>query len=331
MCAIDRASPMAAPGEPVPSRTDVTPSCSSNGDAAASLAALFAESAPFSAGKGAPSEGAPEAMSGSSSSSSAASAEALNKQQAAWRVKFLQKVGAVPSKQQNPEGSAAMPQDAALPEQAGPAPPDEEDLFGDIGDGDETNEEAVPVNPAPRRSDADIRREYIKKLEQSRAFIPQLNRPKRSQTVTIFDWDDTLLCTSEHSAARPAPHLLRPSFVTCSSPCVLGCFALPLARPVLARRSPSDACAIPPARPPRPRPLGNGAAAIWGHPGAGTRAACIHRAHRQVAPRAGGRSRQDVHYHERVLGLGATLVQPLHARPHGGACQGGHHFRARGL
>ncbi len=45
-------------------------------------------------------------------------------------------------------------------------------------------------------SSDDIRLAYIKKLETSRAFIPQLNRPKTSQTVTIFDWDDTLLCTS---------------------------------------------------------------------------------------------------------------------------------------
>ena len=42
----------------------------------------------------------------------------------------------------------------------------------------------------------DIRSAYIKKLEDSRAHIPQLNRPKQAQTVTIFDWDDTLLCTS---------------------------------------------------------------------------------------------------------------------------------------
>ena len=33
-------------------------------------------------------------------------------------------------------------------------------------------------------------------LERSRAFIPQLSRPKTAQTVTIFDWDDTLLCTT---------------------------------------------------------------------------------------------------------------------------------------
>ena len=59
-----------------------------------------------------------------------------------------------------------------------------------------TWEAAAETASAPKRSTDDIRLGYIKKLEHSRAFIPQLNRPKTSQTVTIFDWDDTLLCTS---------------------------------------------------------------------------------------------------------------------------------------
>lgn len=54
------------------------------------------------------------------------------------------------------------------------------------------------VAPAPVRQRAtdDFRLAYIQKLTASRAFIPQLSRPKSAQTVTIFDWDDTLMATT---------------------------------------------------------------------------------------------------------------------------------------
>merc|ERR1711935_1217126 len=38
--------------------------------------------------------------------------------------------------------------------------------------------------------------------EQSKASMPQLSRPKRAQVVTIFDWDDTLLCTTHLEAVQ---------------------------------------------------------------------------------------------------------------------------------
>ena len=45
------------------------------------------------------------------------------------------------------------------------------------------------AQPAPRqRATDDFRLAYIQKLTASRAFIPQLSRPKAAQTVTIFDW-----------------------------------------------------------------------------------------------------------------------------------------------
>jgi len=39
-------------------------------------------------------------------------------------------------------------------------------------------------------------------LEQSKASMPQLSRPKQAQVVTIFDWDDTLLCTTHLEAVQ---------------------------------------------------------------------------------------------------------------------------------
>lgn len=47
-----------------------------------------------------------------------------------------------------------------------------------------------------RRATDDFRLAYIQKLTASRAFIPHLSRPKSAQTVTIFDWDDTLMATT---------------------------------------------------------------------------------------------------------------------------------------
>ena len=169
---------------------------SAAGDAAASLAALFAESAPFKAAPKGP-------LSSSASSASLSSAGdsligddpgAITAAQNAWRVKFLQKVGAVPDQR------AAAPPDVSSSQEVEEASSVQAPAEGS-GDTDEVDDIFEEVQqPTPRRSDADIRQAYIKKLEQSRAFIPQLNRPKRSQTVTIYDWDDTLLCTSTRLA-----------------------------------------------------------------------------------------------------------------------------------
>ena len=102
-----------------------------------------------------------------------------------WRLKFLHKVGIPPQ-----HGSQEAP--PILQPYEG-----EDSVAGASGSSGMGSEDFVVVRQAaPRRSSDDIRLGYIKKLEHSRRFIPQLNRPKASQTVTIFDWDDTLLCTS---------------------------------------------------------------------------------------------------------------------------------------
>lgn len=45
-------------------------------------------------------------------------------------------------------------------------------------------------------SRADFRVNYLKTLAYSKVWVPTVERPPKHQTVIIFDWDDTLLCTS---------------------------------------------------------------------------------------------------------------------------------------
>jgi len=42
----------------------------------------------------------------------------------------------------------------------------------------------------------DFRVNFLRKLSYSKVWVPAAQRPPKSQTVIIFDWDDTLLCTS---------------------------------------------------------------------------------------------------------------------------------------
>jgi hypothetical protein len=174
---------------------DDTP-CSSNGDAAASLAAML--SASSIAPNAAPA--APPATADTPASAPAKEAKEERALPSDWRLKFLDKVGVT-----QPGG---VPQEAPELSREGSkswiSRSNTESSVGSEGvsradtGGSELREERVVVRQAtmPRRSSDDIRLAYIKKLEVSRGFLPQLNRPKSSQTVTIFDWDDTLLCTT---------------------------------------------------------------------------------------------------------------------------------------
>jgi len=42
----------------------------------------------------------------------------------------------------------------------------------------------------------DFRISFLRKLSYEKVWVPPIQRPPKSQTVIIFDWDDTLLCTS---------------------------------------------------------------------------------------------------------------------------------------
>lgn len=52
------------------------------------------------------------------------------------------------------------------------------------------------MNVLDLRSKDDFRLNFLKKLSYQRVWVPQAQRPPQHQTVIIFDWDDTLLCTS---------------------------------------------------------------------------------------------------------------------------------------
>mmetsp|Transcript_12042 Transcript_12042/g.21364 ORF Transcript_12042/g.21364 Transcript_12042/m.21364 type:complete len:316 (-) Transcript_12042:61-1008(-) len=52
------------------------------------------------------------------------------------------------------------------------------------------------VNVLDLKSQDDFRVNFLRKLSYSQVWVPKAQRPPKHQTVIIFDWDDTLLCTS---------------------------------------------------------------------------------------------------------------------------------------
>lgn len=52
--------------------------------------------------------------------------------------------------------------------------------------------------------DHQARMKFLQKLSYQRVWIPKAQRPPSHQTVIIFDWDDTLLCTSFLNLAHAA-------------------------------------------------------------------------------------------------------------------------------
>ena len=46
------------------------------------------------------------------------------------------------------------------------------------------------------KSSEKIRRDYLSRLTYNRIWLTPSQKPKLYETALIFDWDDTLLCTS---------------------------------------------------------------------------------------------------------------------------------------
>lgn len=46
------------------------------------------------------------------------------------------------------------------------------------------------------KSDAEMRRKFLSRLTQEKIWLTPSEKPKSHQTCIIFDWDDTLLCTT---------------------------------------------------------------------------------------------------------------------------------------
>lgn len=55
--------------------------------------------------------------------------------------------------------------------------------------------EILPCQTCPD-SQGQARMKFLQKLSYEGVWVPKPQRPPRHQTVIIFDWDDTLLCTS---------------------------------------------------------------------------------------------------------------------------------------
>jgi hypothetical protein len=52
------------------------------------------------------------------------------------------------------------------------------------------------TSPSGRKSQDAFRINFLRKLSYEKVWVPSPQRPPKYQTVTIFDWDDTLLCTT---------------------------------------------------------------------------------------------------------------------------------------
>lgn len=46
------------------------------------------------------------------------------------------------------------------------------------------------------RTNDNIRRNFLSKLTYQKIWLTPLEKPKLHETAIIFDWDDTILCTS---------------------------------------------------------------------------------------------------------------------------------------
>jgi len=69
-------------------------------------------------------------------------------------------------------------------------------------------EKEFGMNYLDLKGQDDFRVNFLRKLSYSKVWVPQAQRPPKHQTVIIFDWDDTMLCTSflnlRHDQVLPA-------------------------------------------------------------------------------------------------------------------------------
>lgn len=75
----------------------------------------------------------------------------------------------------------------------------------------ESNESEGMLEEMERLSPRDaFRLSFLRKLSDKKVLVPAEQRQPKHQTVTIFDWDDTLLCTSflaQHEGQRLPPSI----------------------------------------------------------------------------------------------------------------------------
>jgi len=68
----------------------------------------------------------------------------------------------------------------------------------DSDDGKDDGREGIDLqmNLLDLKTRDDFRVSFLRKLSYEKVWVPSAQRPPKHQTVIIFDWDDTLLCTS---------------------------------------------------------------------------------------------------------------------------------------
>lgn len=95
-----------------------------------------------------------------------------------------------------------------------PAVLEEEEDKGNNNSRNKNNSEFT-MNYLDFQGQDDFRLNFLRKLSQQKIWVPRSDRPPQHQCVIIFDWDDTILCTSylnmkPESASSPTvqKHLL---------------------------------------------------------------------------------------------------------------------------
>jgi len=66
------------------------------------------------------------------------------------------------------------------------------------------------ANSLELRSSEDFRVAFLRKLSYEKVWVPQAHRPPTHQSVIIWDWDDTLLCTTYLNDHAHRAHLSKP-------------------------------------------------------------------------------------------------------------------------
>lgn len=56
----------------------------------------------------------------------------------------------------------------------------------------------------------EIRRQFLQRISKEGLWLPPSQRPPTSQSIIIFDWDDTLLCTSYLNSREDAMNITSP-------------------------------------------------------------------------------------------------------------------------
>lgn len=70
---------------------------------------------------------------------------------------------------------------------------------------EDVQEDMLESSAAETKGQENFRVNLLRKLSYTKVWVPAVQRPPKSQTVTLFDWDDTLLCTSHLEAYKDQP------------------------------------------------------------------------------------------------------------------------------